>query len=94
MAETSRLPHPSTDAWDWQLRGHCRGQDTSLFFHPENERGGARAAREARAKTICQTCPVINECRDHALAVEEPYGVWGGMGEDERRAIIAARKKR
>lgn len=93
MAEISRLPYPSTDFWDWQLKGLCRGQDSSLFFHPDNERGAARAAREERAKAICVACPVLKKCRAHALAVKEPYGVWGGMGEDERRRIIAAQKR-
>lgn len=30
--------------------------------------------------------PVLEECRSHALRTHEPYGVWGGMSEDERRA--------
>jgi WhiB family redox-sensing transcriptional regulator len=27
------------------------------------------------------------QCSAHALTVREPYGVWGGMTEDEREAI-------
>jgi hypothetical protein len=30
-------------------------------------------------------CPVIDRCRDHALATNEPHGVWGGMSETDRR---------
>ena len=26
--------------------------------------------------------------RAHALAVQEPYGIWGGLSEDDRLAII------
>ncbi len=83
-----RLPPPVTEIWDWQLRGACRGIDGSVFFHPDRERGQARAAREERAKQVCRTCPVIQQCRRHALAVREPYGVWGGLSKSERDAVL------
>src|SRR5690348_16555538 len=82
MADFSRLPGPNADLWDWQLRGLCRGKDSSLFFHPEGERGAARSSRESAAKEICMNCPVQISCADHALRVREPYGVWGGMTEE------------
>ncbi|NNG35902.1 WhiB family transcriptional regulator [Nakamurella aerolata] len=88
MADMRRLPGPSADLWDWQLHGSCRGMASSFFFHPEGERGPARAKREAKAKAICLDCPVLSQCRAHALAVQEPYGIWGGMSEGERAAII------
>jgi WhiB family redox-sensing transcriptional regulator len=40
------------------------------------------------AKQICRSCPVIAECARHALSAREQYGVWGGIGEDERRAML------
>ena len=75
---------PVAEIYDWQMQGACRGMDSAFFFHPEGERGPARANREARAKQVCQSCPVIEQCRRHALAVHEPYGVWGGLSESER----------
>jgi WhiB family redox-sensing transcriptional regulator len=90
VADTRRLPVPVADTWDWQMQGVCRGMDSALFFHPENERGPARAGREARAKQICSGCPVLVRCRSHALAVHEPYGVWGGLSESERAEIVRA----
>ncbi|MQA25622.1 MAG: WhiB family transcriptional regulator [Micromonosporaceae bacterium] len=89
MADTRRLPGPIADLWDWQLRGACRGADSAQFFHPDGERGPARARREARAKSVCDGCPVRAECAAHALAVREPYGVWGGFSEVERGQIVA-----
>ena len=86
MADVSRLPGPNADLWDWQMHGACRGEAPSLFFHPAGERGPARAAREAAAKAVCASCPVLTECAAHALTVREPYGVWGGMSEDDREA--------
>jgi len=91
MADVSRLPGPNADIWDWQLLGSCRGADPNIFFHPEGERGPAREARERAAKEICSSCPVRVTCAEHAIAVREPYGVWGGLSEDEREAIIARR---
>ncbi len=86
MADVARLPGPNADLWHWQLDGACRGEDPSLFFHPDGERGPARAAREAAAKSVCATCPVVALCASHALTVREPYGVWGGLSEEEREA--------
>lgn len=88
MADTRRLPGPVENIWEWQLHGACRGMDSAYFFHPDGERGLTRQLRADRAKAICQRCPVIQECRRHALAVREPYGIWGGMTEDERRVML------
>ena len=92
MADVSRLPGPNADIWDWQMDGVCRGEDPNIFFHPEGERGSARENRQNAAKSLCKRCPVISECAAHALAVREPYGVWGGMTEEEREAIYSRRR--
>ncbi|GAA1877459.1 WhiB family transcriptional regulator [Pseudonocardia ailaonensis] len=88
VADIRRLPGPVAEFYDWQRHGACRGMDSGFFFHPENERGPARTNRERRAKEICAACPVIEQCRRHALEVQEPYGVWGGLSEHERDAIV------
>lgn len=88
MAQLSRLPGPVADSWEWQVDGACRTTGDELFFHPDGERGRRRERREAAALRVCATCPVLAQCRDHALAVREPYGVWGGMTEDEREAVL------
>ena len=44
------------------------------------------------AKAVCNSCPVMMQCREQALAIREPYGVWGGLSEEEREAIIAQRR--
>jgi WhiB family redox-sensing transcriptional regulator len=94
MTDVRRLPGPGAEKWEWQLHGACRGESTELFFHPEGERGPARAAREAAAKAICARCSVIKECGEHALSAREPYGVWGGLSESEREAILTGRTRR
>ena len=95
MATMSRLLRPLEGLWDWQLRGACRNEDPVLFFHRDGERGPERRQREAHAKVICSGCPVIRECAEHALAAREPYGVWGGMTEDDRQAgYVGAESRR
>ena len=78
------LPGPVAHRWVWQANGSCRGMDTNEFFHPHGERGNQRRERAQEAKEVCGRCPVLDECRAHALTVKEPYGVWGGLSEDER----------
>ncbi|MDT2009536.1 WhiB family transcriptional regulator [Rhodococcus opacus] len=69
----------------WREWARCRDVEASVFFAPDSERAGARARREAAAQRICEGCPVLVECRGHALAVGESYGTWGGMTEQDRR---------
>jgi WhiB family redox-sensing transcriptional regulator len=88
MAEISRLPQPIADHWEWQYEGSCRTLPSEMFFHPDGERGPRRRNRENAAKAICASCPVLMQCRSHALAVQEPYGIWGGLSEDDRLTII------
>jgi WhiB family transcriptional regulator, redox-sensing transcriptional regulator len=93
MAELSRLPIPLSDVYEWQYQGACREADPALFFHPEGERGPSRRNRDQAAVAICAGCPVIEQCRQHGLSVQEPYGVWGGLTEDDREAIYTAQRR-
>jgi WhiB family redox-sensing transcriptional regulator len=88
MLQPQQLPGTNSDVWDWQIKGLCRGEDSAMFFHPEGERGRARTQRETRAKQMCRQCPVITQCRTHALRVGEPYGIWGGLSEADRETLL------
>lgn len=87
------LPKDMKD-YKWQDEGNCVGKDVNIFYHPYNERGEEKEERLAKAKAICVGCPVIQECLDHALSVPETFGVWGGMGEDERRLLIRRMRRK
>lgn len=77
---------------DWELEAKCKGADAPLFFGPNRfEPKRERLAREAAAKAICRSCPALPACREYALSHGELYGVWGGLGEAERRSLIARR---
>jgi WhiB family redox-sensing transcriptional regulator len=89
IGQLARLPIPVFSSYEWQYDGACVDADPTVFFHPEGERGPARRQRDADALAVCATCPVTVACRAHALTVREPYGVWGGLSEDDREAIYA-----
>lgn len=78
---------PIPEPWRWQRDAACRDMDSEIFFHPDWERGPARARREATAKAVCQSCPVVEQCRAHGLTFQEPYGVWGGLSRHDRDRI-------
>ena len=78
----------------WELDARCRGEDASLFFGPNRfEPKRERLAREAAAKQICARCPALGPCREYALREGELYGVWGGLGENDRRAMLLERER-
>lgn len=78
----------NAEAWVWQLSARCRGTEPSMFFHPDGERGLKRRRRERNAKQFCAECPVVTQCLEYSLRFREPYGIWGGMTEDERRGVF------
>jgi WhiB family redox-sensing transcriptional regulator len=65
---------------DWAGQGRCLGNDPDALF--------VRGAAQQNAKIICQKCPVIAECLADALDNRTEFGVWGGMTERERRAML------
>src|SRR5262249_23060136 len=83
MPQSQQLPGPNADIWDWQMHGLCRGVDSSMFFHPDGERGRARAARELRAKEMCRRCTVIAQWRATAPPCAQPSGSCGGPSDSE-----------
>lgn len=72
----------------WMADGACRRVDPELFYHPVNERGESARQRDAYAKAVCGNCPVAAQCLAYALEAREPYGVWGGLTEEERAKLL------
>jgi WhiB family transcriptional regulator, redox-sensing transcriptional regulator len=79
---------------DWQVKAACRGpQNAAVFFPPPRfERKHEKLERETAAKGICRSCAVRRDCLDYALSIREPHGIWGGLNENERKQILAARE--
>ncbi len=76
---------------EWVHRARCKDEDPELFF-PIGTTGPA-AVQIAAAKAICNQCPVKAECLEWAMATGQDSGVWGGMSEEERRALRRARRR-
>lgn len=64
----------------WMAEAVCASADPEEWF-PE------KGVSAHRAKRICATCPVIDECLQFALDNNES-GIWGGMSHSERLRII------
>ena len=74
-----------SNAFDWRAKAACRDKDPELFFPVGNT--GAAYNQIEEAKAVCRTCKVIDACLKCALDTNQDYGVWGGLSEDERRAL-------
>ncbi|MFE5519840.1 WhiB family transcriptional regulator [Streptomyces virginiae] len=70
---------------DWRHNAVCREEDPELFF-PIGNTGSALLQLE-EAKAVCRRCPVMEACLQWALESGQDDGVWGGLSEDERRAM-------
>lgn len=65
---------------DWPSLAACRNGDPDALF--------VQGAEQNVAKRICRGCPVRYECLADALDNRIEFGVWGGMTERERRALL------
>jgi WhiB family transcriptional regulator, redox-sensing transcriptional regulator len=77
---------------DWKEDAVCNKVDSSLFYHPENERGEAAIKRDEAARAICQLCPVRLECMASSVMRRETYGFWGASETERKQALAQARK--
>jgi len=64
----------------WRVNASCRDTDPDGLF--------VRGAEQNRAKTVCMGCPVRAECLAEALDGRINFGIWGGMTERQRRALL------
>jgi len=83
-AAPSRYPK---DRPEWRSFAACRGINT-LFYKSDLDSDEQTRHRVTKAKTLCARCPVRPQCAAYALAVAEPYGVWGGFTESERALLL------
>ena len=73
----------STAPSDWSTRGTCVGTDPDALF--------VQGKEQRTAKIVCRGCPVALDCLADALDNKTEFGVWGGMTERERRALLRRR---
>jgi WhiB family redox-sensing transcriptional regulator len=64
---------------DWAYLAAC-GDDPDRLF--------VEGARQHQAKQVCSGCLVRRQCLAEALDNRTEHGVWGGLTERERRALL------
>ena len=72
-------------AWTGAIYAACRDVDPELFFPIGNT--GPALLQIDEAKQVCARCKVTEACLQWALESGQDSGVWGGLSEDERRAL-------
>ena len=76
-ASTDRVPDARSE---WVSKALCRSTDPDELF--------VSGKAQNRAVVICRNCPVVAECLAEALDNQIEFGVWGGMTERQRRALL------
>ena len=74
---------PNPDNTGWMEHAACKGRTSEFFV----QRGDTNAV--LKAKAICNTCPVLEPCRDYVIYNPEIFGIWGAMTERDRRTYRA-----
>jgi len=64
----------------WVSKAQCLSIDPDELF--------VAGKAQNKATAICRHCPVITECLADALDNQVEFGVWGGMTERQRRALL------
>jgi WhiB family redox-sensing transcriptional regulator len=75
----------------FKLEAACRpseGVDPEIFFPVADPDTDLYDRQVGKAKSICRTCPVQNECLRWSIVTGQWFGVWGGYDETERRAML------
>jgi WhiB family redox-sensing transcriptional regulator len=70
---------------NWRQDAACVEEDPDLFF-PVGSTGPA-LLQVTEAKSVCGRCPVREQCLEWAVELGQDFGVWGGLDENERRAL-------
>ena len=68
------------DDQSWVARALCASIEPDVLF--------VQGASQRQVRMRCYECEVRLECLADALESEANYGVWGGLTERERRAIL------
>lgn len=84
----------TADPAGWRARAACAAVDPDAFFPAAEPGTDAYRQQAAEAQAVCRGCPVRRECLAFALATVQRSGIWGGMTEAERSALLAGRNRR
>ncbi|OBH02171.1 transcriptional regulator [Mycobacterium sp. E2699] len=80
LVPVHRTSRTVDDDRGWVSKALCRKMDPDEMF--------VRGAAQRRAAVLCRHCPVLQECGADALDNKVEFGIWGGMTERQRRALL------
>lgn len=91
---TDYTPPSNYHGPDWHDQALCAGMDEQAWFGSRDitERPAISMSVIARAKKVCEQCPVFEECLAAALGIDsaanrEEYGIWAGTSGRTRKRI-------
>jgi WhiB family redox-sensing transcriptional regulator len=90
VEETPRYRSVTSLMPEWHMLAACCRTDKSVFFgssSPE-ERPAYTLSSIRKARAICASCPVFNECLAHAIKQREDYGLWAGTTMRQRKELF------
>ena len=64
----------------WRDKAACLNSDPEIFFPDPSD-----VETALKAKAVCDTCPVIDECGRFAIRTRQPEGIWGGLNKQGRK---------
>lgn len=80
------LPGQNVDmSWN-NGSGNCVGRDPDMWFTKPGVSPNPEAIR------LCNTCPLVDACREHGIR-HEHFGVWGGLTELDRKRERRLRRR-
>lgn len=69
-------------AWD---EANCRNADTEIFYMTRDELQQA-GLNQRSVRAMCGRCVIRKDCLSYAM-VNEKYGMWGGLTQEERTFV-------
>lgn len=76
-------PAPTAEEREWTAQAVCATADPDLLF--------VTGAAQREVAKLCRDCPVQMQCLADALDNQIEFGVWGGLTERQRRALLKRR---
>jgi WhiB family redox-sensing transcriptional regulator len=74
------------EPWMWDAA--CATADPEVFFPREGDEAAISAA-----KRVCARCPVRDQCLQYSFDTREEFGIWGGLDEWERHALLESQQR-
>lgn len=83
MVRSPYTRNTSIEGSDWRDQAECLKADPELFFPTTI----MDVNTIEKAQAICGRCAVHNACLEYALRTGQDSGIWGGLTEEERKAM-------